>query len=358
MRRLWIVGALLAVLFLAPAVPVLADDGDPPQVYFGRDFTLESGERVDGDLIVFGGNVELEAESEVDGQVVAWGGDVEIAGTADGDVVVFGGDIYLAESAVVEGDLAVFGGEVEREEGAVVYGQQTVNPGNWEWDGPVVRPFPAVGRRGFSGPVFYSHPGIGAVLAVLRVIGVVIVMAGLAGVISLLWPRPVSRTGGVALQSPWPAFGVGLLTAVVVAALLASFCLTPLGIIALIVAGVAAVFGWISLGVLVGERLFAGRAAHPFWVAVLGTALLTFLGGLLDLIPCVGWIGAFLVICLGLGAAILTRLGTVDYPGPSPASPAPPPVIADEQPPLLADVVEVEIELEDVAAGEEEPVEE
>jgi len=328
-----LLATLLAAAMIVPAAPALAFDAVLPdgQVVFGEDFTLEEGERLDGDLVVFGGNVTLERDSEVNGDVVVWGGGVEVSGTVDGDLVVFGGNVGLLEDAVIEGDLAAIGGEVDQAEGAEVRGQKVVNPwegAEWGWGtGPVIVPFP--------GGLRFAPHGVGGQVALrvlwraVRVILTVVLMAGLAGLVAVLWPQPAARAGQAGLRNPLPSLGVGLLTfvvaALVAAGLVITLCLSPLGLAVAVVAGVAAVFGWVSLGIVMGEKVAAALTSgtvSPFWSAALGAGLLTLLSGLLNLLPCVGWLGGFLVMCVALGAVVLTRFGAQDYPLPLPALPA------------------------------------
>lgn len=327
MRRYRFLCALaLAVMLLAVASPALAYGGGRPdgKVIWGEDFTLPSGDSVDGDLVVFGGNVELEEDSRVEGSVIVWGGNLEVAGTVEGDVAAFGGSVTLLEEAVIEGDVVVSGGSIEREEGAVVEGQVITSPGE-AWEIPFVPRIVTVPP--INPVVAQPRPGhgiLGVLWAIVRGVAMVVVMAGLAGLVVLLWPQPTARVGETCVRAPLASFGVGLLTVIIVVALLVSICLTVVGVVAGIAAGVAAVFGWIALGVAIGERLLSRGTAHPFWTAVLGTGLLTLVSVLFDVIPCVGWIAGFLVMCVGLGAVILTRFGTTIYVPAAPAQPLPP----------------------------------
>jgi len=340
LARSRVVIILLAALLLVPAAPALAFEGEIPdgQIVFGEDYTLAAGDVLAGDLVVFGGDVTLEEGSQVEGDVVVWGGEVEVAGLVEGQLAAFGGDVELRETAVVEGDLAVIGGEVLQEEGAEVRGQQIVNP----WEGqswrawplviPIVPDVPAPPTFDVSRHLLLRLLWRGA-----RLVATSLVMAALAGLVAMLWPRAADRVGRASARAPLPAAGIGLLTIVLIAALLISICLTVFGLLAALAAAVAAVFGWLSLGILIGDRLLKTESTHPFWPAALGTGLLTLLAGLLDLIPCVGWLGSFLIVCLSLGAVILTRFGAQEYPYPysvsPPRAPAPPAPPAGEEPP-------------------------
>jgi len=309
---------LVVAIMLMAAVPAFASDGQPPgQVVWG-DFTLQSGQTMAGDLIVFGGDVRIEADSQLEGSLLAWGGDVEIAGTVEKDVVAMGGDVLLRKTARIYGGLVALGGTVDREVGAQVRGQQLVNPPRWSWWrwgwGAAPVPFyPYWPSDGLPAMAFQVAMRGGRLL--LRTV----VMAGLAGLVALLWPRAATRVGRSALERPLNAFGMGLLTLIVgillAVGLIITLCLSPVGAAVAVALVVAVLFGQLAIGIVVGERLMptlTSRTVAPFWTAALGAGLLTLLVDLLDLIPCVGWVGGFLVTCAGLGAVVLTRFGTME----------------------------------------------
>jgi hypothetical protein len=115
--------------------------------------------------------------------------------------------------------------------------------------------------------------------------------------------------------------------------------------VALLVAGV---FGWIAVGLLVGQELleaFRVRGITSMIAVVVGILLISLLGA----IPCIGIIAAIIVGCLGLGAVVLTRFGTQTYPLPTPPVPPAPPVPV--QPEEIA-AVKVEPEAEEEGASE------
>ncbi|MBU0702697.1 MAG: hypothetical protein KKC18_02395 [Chloroflexi bacterium] len=330
MRRQWIIWliVLLAGGLLLPAAPALAD-GDPPGVtIWGEDYILLEGEQIDGDLVVIDGNVTLEAGSRVAGSVVVWNGNAEAEGAIEGELVVSGGDIYLGDSAHVEGGVVCsWDCELEREDGARV-------------DGGIVEGVPLSGLpfdRWHKFPIpalpSYQVSGVGQVvnwaLGVVRGVASVLVVAVVAGLVSLIWPRQVAQVGQTVIASPGASFGIGLLTAFAGAALivvlLLTICLSPAAVLAALALGVAGLFGWIGVGVLVGERLMQAlnvRKAAPLWTAGLGTLLITLVTAGLGVLPCLGVLGIPLIVglgCLGLGAVVLTRFGVTPYTPSSPA---------------------------------------
>jgi len=78
----------------------------------------------------------------------------------------------------------------------------------------------------------------------------------------------------------------------------------------------AAIYGWIVLGSVVGERLLqAVKVAQPEPLAsvLLGVFLIT----LISATPlCIGFLFTLVAGSWGLGAVILTRFGTTPYPPP------------------------------------------
>jgi hypothetical protein len=358
MHRRWFIGliVLLAWGLLLPAAPALAD-GDPPGdgglVIWNEDYTLEEGEWLEGDLVVFNGDVTLEAGSRVEGSVIIWSGSAEVAGTVEGDLVVSGGDIRLGEGARVEGEVVcTWNCDLEQEEGARV-------------DGGIVEGMPL---RGFRleriGGVPIRMPSLRALwasssgrvlrwtLSAIRSVVVTLVIATVAGLVVLIWPQQTAQVGRVVAQAPWPSLGIGLLTIVAVIALIIALaitiCLSPVAVLAALALGAAGLFGWIAVGALVGERLLQAlnaREIAPLWAAALGTLLITLIGMGLTAAFCLapfGWLMIFGLGCLGLGAVVLTRFGTMAYTpstgwgrglsGPTPLPSVPAPVEAPEPP--------------------------
>ena len=338
--------SLLLVLLLALALPSTAfakglmDD----QVVFGNKFTLRSGEVLDGNLIVFGGNVELQSGSTVDGDVVVFGGTINADGLITGTVVGLGGPVNLGESAVVEGEVVSAGSPINQSSGAVIEGEivdlaqgpfmfdfpggMQTWPNNMQWQGADWgwNPWVRVGQ-------FVLWLIVGAVVATMTLLFV---------------PDHTKRVAYVAVNSPLPSLGIGLLAALVfvplifilslaMTILIITICLLPLVLLVVIfVAVVAWAFGLIALGYEVGKRLTKGlnRDWAPPLSAGIGTFLLLLVvNGLNAVIPCVGWTFPALAGLLGLGAVLLSRFGTRVYPESMPASAQV--EMADELPPSV-----------------------
>ncbi|MGD8815257.1 MAG: polymer-forming cytoskeletal protein [Anaerolineales bacterium] len=321
------------VVFLALAFPLNAMAAGPmdTKIILGSDYTLESGETLESDLLILGGNAELETGSVVEGSVFVMGGNIEIAGMVEGDLGVLGGNVSLLSTAVVEGDVAGLGGNISRSPGAVIEGDFNPNFG-LDIDAPVWG-FP----RGIDLPNFTRIVTVSPWISIFWFLFRVLVMAGLAALVVMFWPAATSRTGEAAIGYPLPAGGLGLLTIIagpiMLVILLITILLSPVALVGFVILVAAAVFGWIAIGFETGKRLCASMKSElpdPA-MAALGTLLISLVAGGIDFIPCVGWLAPFLIISLGLGAVILTRFGTQQYFGTattaslaSPEPPAPP----------------------------------
>lgn len=371
MKRKILTLILSLVLLFSFASPAFAQEPDGAQVVFGENFTLEAEKTLDRDLVVFGGDVTLEKSSQVEGDVVVFGGNVQVDGTIDGDVGLIGGNITLGETAVVEGDVGLVGGTPHIVSGAVIEGEihSLTNFGydygdhHWNDDDddndeepaqavPPVPTIPAVptvpaaptAPAAPHAPDFqrsWDHrPSIfewvGDIVGdIVGTIAVLVVLSLITWVVAAFMPEQMGNVRNTVLQSAPLSFGLGLVTAIAAIVvsplallLLVTICLAIIPIVVYIGLGVAALFGWIVIGQIIGERLLlANGRTQPSFVlsSLVGVWVITLLAKMpvIGQIPCIGFllclIGAlffFLFVFTGLGAVLLTRFGTRPYPGP------------------------------------------
>ena len=332
MKKFVLVPVVLLVAALAlPGVAFAgeaASEAEQGQVVFGGTFTLESGDNLNGDLVIFGGSADLEEGSTVRGDVLLFGGNADVLGTIRGNLALLGGSAHLGSSAVVTGDVVTLGGNVDRADGAIVEGEFVSS------DGGVYFPFgfelpnlPELGELGTFGDSFRVRPfgrsSIGPlfspVTGILWFILRTLLVAALAILVVLFWPKPVERAGSAAVSQPLIAGGLGCLTFIVAPILIVlmaiTICLIPLSFLLGVALAVAVVFGWIAIGVEVGRRMVEAFdwEIHPAASAGIGTLTVGFVVGGIGLVPCIGWLAPLLVGSAGLGAVILTRFGSREY---------------------------------------------
>jgi len=307
---------LLLVLLLAPASPAYAQSGGPGKIVFGDNFTLKSGEKLNGDLVVFGGNVTIEKDADLNGNLVVFGGTISSNGNLNGDVVVFGGQISLAEKALVTGDVVTIGGQVNQAEGAEIKGEvvKNVSP-NIQLPNGRIPPDVKPPQVNIDFNPFWTVAGIfsrAVIIAALAMLVVIFLKPQMELVSQAIIKQPL-MSGGVGLLT---VFGGPITIAVVAVIMAVTLILIPVSVLVLFVGALALALAWlfgvIALGNEVGERFTQSinQTWAPVFTAGFGTFLLMLVGGAIGEIPCVGWLFVALVGLVGVGAAVLTRFGT------------------------------------------------
>ena len=324
------------VILLIPGT-AFAKDFQDDRVVAGGIFTLESGETLDGSLIVFGGTAAVEQEALVEGDAVVFGGILTIDGVVEGNVVGVGGVVNLKENAIVEGDLTTVAATSNREPGAQVYGQVITG-----FESPALTLFPDT----FDFPNTFTQfePIFNPVgFTLWRVIWFIfrtLLWGALAALVAMFLPNPTTRTSQSIVKQPVMAGGVGLLTIVVtpiILLLLAITCiLSPISLLGVLALVVAWAFGRIAIGLEIGNRI--AKTFDRDWPVPLAAGVGTFgLALVVDsvgtFIPCVGWLIPTLVGLFGLGGVVLTRFGTQAYPAEDE-------VIDVEEAPFPAEIIE------------------
>jgi hypothetical protein len=301
-RLTFILLAALLILTLTGCVsPSLQDEG---LVIGDSNYRLESGETLNHDLTIMGGNATLDENSTVNGDVTVIGGNVSVDGAVNGSVSVMGGYVYLDDNARITGELATLGGTVRRSAQAKVEGDETTGRTKAI---PWMRALPInVNFDPITGPLMAFFQALA--------------LAALAIVVQLFAAPYMERTGRTALSQPVVSGGVGLLTVIVAPALLIILAITiiliPLSLVGFFALGIAALFGWLALGLMLGRQLavWLKQSWSEPLSAGAGTLALSLLSSMLGWIPCLGWLAVALIWMVALGAVILTRFGTQGYP--------------------------------------------
>jgi cytoskeletal protein CcmA (bactofilin family) len=315
---------LLALLVFLPLQSAAASGSVyEGQVIFGQSFTLKNGETMNGDLLVFGGSATIEEGATVNGSAVLFGGNLTVKGTVNGDVAITGGSVTLGPAAYVTGNLTTVAASLDRADGSKVDGQIYNTATSWVGNGDnavptVVKPsVPVVPAIKFE-----FQP----LLSVLNAFGQSLAIAVLAMLVMLFLAPYADRVAHAIIAQPLTAGGLGLLTVVVAPIAIVFSAITviliPVALIIIFVLIVASVFGWIAIGLEVGQRFTKAihQDWHPAFSAGLGTFALTIVARALTGIPvlnCVGWLVPFVLGLAALGAVLMTRFGTQIVTAPS-----------------------------------------
>ncbi len=321
--------ALMGVLMAAWAPSAVRAAPSEEKVIVGESFVLPAGKVLAEDLVVLGGSVTVEQGAVVDGAIAVFGGSVVIAGEVTQDVTVVGGSVELRHGAVVDGDVVVTGGKVQRAPTAQVRGRVIQKPSRpWRWSRWGVGLF---GWTPWMAAV--PHGGLGWALGGLLHLLVAGLRAGvlaaLAALAVVLAPQPTRRVAQGMLTHPWESLAMGLLglliTPVVVVVLVITLVGIPLALVGLVVLALAALYGWLALGVALGQRLAQAVDLHlpEALEAALGALVLYLVVAGAHLIPCVGWVIGWVSGLLGLGGVVWTLLAReAEKPSASEASEA------------------------------------
>ncbi len=317
---------ILLMLVLAHVSSVSANTLiDPPptinedKVVLGQSFTLKENQTLNGDLAVIGGTASLKTSSQVNGNIAIIGGVLEIDGIVTGDIQAIGGTVTLNQNAVIEGSFYNFGSNLRQMEGARIEGTQISNlPFEFDFgknDVPDTTNIPLEAARKTTNFITKF------LWAILQIIA----MGGLAMLVLLIAPKSTERISTAIGNQPFTNWGIGLLTAfafpAVILVCLVTIIFIPLGLIGIMALMVALTYGWIALGYEIGKRLFGSKSnLSPALIAGLGTIILSVVGKVIGAIPCIGWLLVSTLSMFGLGAIILTRVGTRDYPEVIPQS--------------------------------------
>lgn len=339
LKMTWLRLFLILGLLALPLGTVYAQSPDGDVVRFGQNYTLESGDQLNASIAVIGGNVMIEEEAsvngdvaliggnlnidgDVDGDIILVGGNITISGNIDGDIVIIGGQALLTKTAFVDGDIATIGGNVEKEEGAEITGTVTNNAPP-VFDNPNVPDVP--NTPNVPNPPFVPDVNVSfnPFWEIASAFGQALVVAAIGMLLMLFLQPQLERAGNAMTSQPLMAGGFGLLAIIVVPIAIVIMAITILLIpVALIVAfliPLAWLFGMVALGQEVGERFT--KAINQTWAPVLstgfGTFILVLLTGLIDLIPCFGWVVSFIVTLVAFGGVAMTWFGTRNATSPT-----------------------------------------
>ena len=311
------VAMILAVFVLAPDGAVFADDGTTKdRVIIGQNFTLSSGEVIDGDLIVIGGETTIEPDAEVRGDLVVIGASLRMDGHVEDSAIVIGGSASLGASSTVGHDMVALGGAFQRARGASIAGDIITN----EALDTTSLARSAAGGTAPAPPTPEFDFDFGPLGKLVSIMFQAISLGAITMLLSAFLHPQLEKVAQVALRQPFAAGSMGLLTiflaplAIIILAV--TLILIPLALAATMLLVLAWLFGLVALGHLVGERVL--QAMHRTWEPVLsagfGGLILGAVLGTSNEIACVGWLAAALIGLVGLGAATMTLFGTRQWP--------------------------------------------
>lgn len=284
-----------------------------------KDFDLKNGEQIEGDQVIVAASVSLHEGSAVEGKVTLIGNEVSVDGSIAGNAVIVANNLRLGSTASIAGDLVVCADELARSNSARISGE--------------LKEECRESRRVSVSNIFesaYDSWRNSFLVRLSSMIAGALVFGAFAALGTVLIPGPLFRMSRTVWQAPLTTGGLGCLTMVVAFGLTALYLfslllLLPLVLLPFILVGwlallLASLLGWMAMAEPVGGFLL--RVLHideqPRMItAAVGGVALTLLVRIWALFWFTTWIGLIVTIILGsmgLGAVILTRIGTQPFP--------------------------------------------
>ena len=205
--------------------------------------TATAVELNEGDVVKFGKDITVEEGEKVSGDIVAIGGDVHVKGTVEGDVVSIGGNIYVTSTGVIEKDATSVGGDVKKEPGAVIKGQTQ-------------------GLGFLPGSFFGFHPGafwnrgIGFLFTFFKIL----FLFFLSIIALALVPGNIQKIKDEVSRNAWKSALIGFLGEILILPVFILLLITIIGIpVAILILPlfilIAMILGYASVSLIVGDRL-------------------------------------------------------------------------------------------------------
>lgn len=351
MKRRVLIPIVLALLLMVALVPAAwaGPDYEPhsgPRFERYSDTVIDENEIVNNDVVVLDGDLVIGAGAQVNGDVVVFNGDALVDGSVNGSVTLFNGDLVAGPDAFVRGECVLLNGELGGD--SLLSNCTAVE--NLELPPfampeipaipavPAVPEIPAIPEvPAVPVPVQPSIPdraydsGMSTGARLLSAFASTMLFSIVALLVAAVMPNQLRQIVRTAREKPVVSAGAGVLTAIAVPSLmilliplsilLTLICIGLLGfpIIILLAIGLFAgmLVGWVTVGTWLGVRLFGhGKDERIVRSAVLGTALMTFVIGMLGVLPFVfgETLLAFVIANIGLGAVALTQFGMKPYP--------------------------------------------
>lgn len=259
--------------------------------------TYTGGEILTGEMALVSGNVVIRQGARLTGSVYMLGGTLQVDGEIGGDLSLIGGEASLGPMARVLGGVNQAGGRLDQAPGSEVVGR-----------------FREASDLSLDAESLFPQRSL--VNRLVWILPQSLIVALLALVTARYFPRSVKRVSRVMIEHPLVAGALGLLSGIVIPALLVLMAFTvillPVTLLGLLAMVLVLVYGWVAAGAAVGKWLDkrVKRDLRPTVAAFWGTLLFMLVVQGLSLIPWVGPTLSMLVGLVAVGAVLLTRFGT------------------------------------------------
>jgi cytoskeletal protein CcmA (bactofilin family) len=313
MKSIWIklVPFLLVTILLsacskyAPAIPSGKSENTFPSQFLSNDvYILKDGETIDGNIAGVGTTLIIEKGAIVTGSISLIDGQMEISGIVEGDINVLAGTTYIHSTATIGGEINQASHQLEIDPEARVAGK--INTFTLPIEGNVIE------TEEIASLADWIHPSVWIIIEFVRNFSLVFINI----LIVFLFKEPTLRLTHTIKNRKMVSWGVGLLIffalPLVSLVLLATICLSPIGIILFITFLIANVWAWTGISLIIGNvftKWLKLNWAEEAKVTV-GSIILGLISTLLAFLPLIGLALNITVSAVGMGGIILSKIGT------------------------------------------------
>jgi len=282
------------------------DSTFPSQFLLSDVYILRDCEKIDGNIAGVGTKLVIEEGATVTGSISLIGGQMEIYGNVDGDVNVFSGTTYLHNTSTIGGDFNQITHKLEIDPGAQISGK--INSFTLPSEGNIVD------STKISNLADWIRPSAWIIFEFVRNLSLVFINL----LIVFLFKSPTLRLTRTIKQNKVVSWGVGLLVffalPLVSLVLLVTICLSPIGIILILVFLITNVWAWTGISLIIGDSFTKWLKLNWMEEAkiAIGSIFLGLISTLLAFVPLIGLTLNITVSAIGIGGIILSKVGTTE----------------------------------------------
>jgi len=304
---------LFALISLASCVnPSIGEESEnrfrnvyPSQFLTGDIYVLKKNEKIDGNIAGIGTTLIIEEGSTVLGDISLVASNLEVNGRVAGDINAIAGTTSIKNTAIITGSINQILNQTRTDPDAVIGGEIHTYV------------FPTTGEgnlgKGVVNLLDWIKPSVWVLLQAVRILALLLSTY----IAVFLFTRPTQMVISAIKKNPAVAWGAGILTLFFIPlsaiVLILTLCLSPIGIILLLVLLICNIWGWAAIAKIIGDGLAHWLKLNWIEAAIvlLGALVAGLCASLISLVPCVGFLINNLLSAIGLGGILLSRFGMI-----------------------------------------------
>jgi cytoskeletal protein CcmA (bactofilin family) len=276
----------------------------PSQILSGDVYVLRTFEKIDGNIVGFNTTLVIEEGASVLGDINLFASDLEIAGRVSGDINLFGGESTIRRSGIVTGSINKIANAQTIEPGAMINGE--INTFSFHENDHTNNIQIPEGTENLLRP---------RTLIIFQIIRNVFLLFSNILIIFLFKDQTIRGAKRVQ-KEPLVSWLVGLLTLFAVPfvsiILIITICLSPIGLILLILLAIINIWGWTVISFFIGSQLASWFKLEPGHIGIvaMGSIFFGIIFTIMAFIPIISIIFSWVISSAGIGSIILSLISS------------------------------------------------